>query len=176
MTVTVRLIEDREDPAIRGFVHKTLLEVDGEFVPPLSQRGGAYSESFVPVESDGLVTYLNDIMQMQVLIANDDDQPAGFITFIPDHVELMIEDLGPASYVDTIAVAPAFRRRGVAKAMYECLLEMQPELGASQVTTRTWSANQQHIALLGDLGFRNVLTVPNHRGPNVDSVYFARQT
>ena len=41
------------------------------------------------------------------------------------------------------------------------------------IFTRTWSTNLAHIKILEKFGFSEHLRIKNHRGENIDTVYFA---
>lgn len=80
----------------------------------------------------------------------------------------------PCTYLSTVAVVPSARRSEAARALYGELIEHSEQSGDVAVVTHTWSTNTGHLGLLDELGFKVALRVADHRGPGVDTVYFAR--
>lgn len=159
-------------------MHALLLEVDREFVPPLSSRESTLQADLVTAAGSGpgVERYLTALMGQGLLVVGSSGDPfVGFASFIPGHVVHVVDHvpLGPYHYLTTIAVAHRARQRGAARALYEALLTTAGH-AREGVATRTWSGNRHHIALLRSLGFAEVIRLQNDRGPEVDTIYFAR--
>ena len=156
-------------------LRRLLTDADDEFVPPLSARGSTLESLLGPEQerAAGIDDYLAAVLEQQVLVAQDASGVVGFLSYRPGHVVTIDghEPVGPAAYVTTIVVAPTARRRGLARALYEALLD---EVGGGAVATRTWSGNASHLTLLAHLGFVEAIRLPDDRGPGVDTVYLIR--
>lgn len=157
-----------------GGVRELLALTEDEFHPPLSGREGTTQTSGLNEEqNDALDDYLKDLLDQQFVLALNDGV-VGFLSFRQDYTAEPISQYSPSEYVSTVAVHPEERRQGYAQQMYHTLLTDLPEdIYNSYVTTRTWSTNYSHLNLLDELGFKNVATIPNDRGEDVDTVYYA---
>ncbi len=62
----------------------------------------------------------------------------------------------PEGYITNIAVDPAFRRKGIGKALVETLLREGRKLGLSSFTLEVRKSNLAAIALYESLGFKDV--------------------
>lgn len=162
-------------------LRRLLTDADDEFVPPLSARGGTLESRLGPAQARaaGIDDYLAAVLEQRLLVAEDATGVVGFVSYRPGHVVTVAghDPVGPAAYVSTIVVAPAARRRGLARALYETLfVEVRhDEPGAGAVATRTWSGNDSHLTLLESLGFVEVIRLADDRGPGIDTVYLVRE-
>ncbi|MBN1667341.1 MAG: GNAT family N-acetyltransferase [Anaerolineales bacterium] len=172
---------DRQDPAIRQAVWEILVEIDHEFVPPLSQRHGTtearFSQAGSPVECEGPVEYYQQIIEQNIVLVHKDALWIGLLSFRQGYLLESIWDLGPCNYVTTIGVRPGSRGLGVARVMYNFVLSDLPAPYTCPIwATRTWSSNHHHISLLQDLGFKLAATIKDHRAPGVDTLYYVRDS
>jgi len=55
--------------------------------------------------------------------------------------------------------------------MWPGMIRLYPE---RFICTRTWHTNGAHIHILDTFGFREIARLKDHRGPGLDTVYFAR--
>lgn len=153
---------------------------NNEFVPPLGERSSTSQTDFnaEPPENPmtGLADYFKDMSQQKFILASVDDSIVGFLSFKkrnPAHAPL--KAFSPANYVTTICVLPEYRQLGVSGALYRTLMHALPEKENQEfITTRTWSSNTPHQALLKKLGFRLIDTIQDDRGPGVDTLYYGR--
>lgn len=164
------------DEAQREAIWELLVEVDHEFVPPLSARNGTTAKQ---LRSGGMAaagprTYFASLLSQTSLLAIDGDQLIGLLSFIAGHQSEMLNGWCPASYVSTVAVRRERRRNRVARYLYDAVLHLPPNLASPYVATRTWSGNEGHLRLLNELGFHEVTHIAGDRGPAVDTVYLAR--
>jgi ribosomal protein S18 acetylase RimI-like enzyme len=74
------------------------------------------------------------------------------------------EPAGRAFYVDSLATAEPFRRRGVATALLEEAERVARERGLAAVTLDTWAENEPGRALYAARGFREIGRTPGTRG------------
>ena len=152
-----------------------LVAVDREFVPHLSSRGSTTAKSLDGAEAPtGPVGYYAAVCAQWGLLARQDGQPAGLMSFLPHHHDEALGPFCPATYLSTLAVLPAYRRGGLARQLYARLIEHSERIGDVAVATRTWSTNVGHLDLLGQLGFVQTARLAGHRGPGVDTLYLAR--
>lgn len=169
-----------EQPWQTEGVWRLLQSADREFVPHLSQRESTYqgdlsegkdSVSSVPA------AYFEELKTQPFLLAVQNGQVAGFLSFRCGYVppplagKVLSEDL--SLYITTIIVDRPFRRQGIARQLYHLLFSRFSEPGR-MISTRTWHTNRSHIGLLLDLGFQGPVTIPDDRGPGIDTVYYYR--
>ncbi|MGI8647545.1 MAG: GNAT family N-acetyltransferase [Mycobacteriales bacterium] len=163
------------DARVAASIRQLLVEVDNEFVPPLSCRSSTTTKDFVAVsDSDGPGEYVRQTLSQPCLVAFRDDALAGFMRLHLRHhnSDLNIGDL--CTFVRTVVTSHRYRRQGVATQLYETLFKLAPECASPFVATRTWNENTSHIALLEKLGFQQVNRLQDDRGCGIDSLYFAR--
>jgi len=163
------------DTRVAASIRQLLVEVDNEFVPPLSCRSDTTNKGFAAVSGcNGPDEYVRQTLSRPCLVAFRDDQFAGFMALLPRHHDpyLNIGDL--CIYVVTVATRRQYRGQGVARQLYEALFGLAPEFASPFVATRTWNTNASHIALLEKLGFQQVNRLRDDRGCGIDTLYFAR--
>ena len=154
-----------------------LVAADNEFVPSLSSRGDTTTKRLVTDTSssrDGPRRYFNDTLSQWIIFGLANQRVIGMMSFIPHYNADILGDCSPCSYLSTLIVDKSYRRCGVARHLYGFLIEHSRKIGDVAVGTRTWSTNVGHLAILDDLGFIPAKTIPDHRAPGVDTIYFAR--
>ncbi len=158
-------------------VWHVLQTTDNEFVPPLSARSGTTTK-VLSEESiwGGPITYYENVMDQWGVLATKNDQHIGLLSFIPRHSEELLADWSPSTYISTIAVLPRFRKQGIGTLMVQRALDLPDQLQSPFTTLRTWSTNRSSLGLWANFGFEEVVRLPDHRGPGVDTIYFARRT
>lgn len=169
-------VEFVRDATAYGEDIRELLELtDEEFYPPLSARDGTTQTSGLDERrNDALDDYFQECIDQLFVLAIENGRAVGFLSFRQGYETDALEGYTPSNYVSTIAVHPDYRRRGCARRMYETLLTDVPDaVRDPYVTTRTWSTNDSHLALLGELGFENVATIQDDRGAGIHTVYYA---
>jgi GNAT superfamily N-acetyltransferase len=122
----------------------------------------------------GPFAYFEAVCRQWGLLATDAGRAVGMMSFRPHHFDDALGPFCPATYLSTIAVLPPYRRNGTARCLYEHLIAHSESIGDVSVATRTWSTNRGHLTLLAELGFSLTARLVDHRGPGVDTVYFAR--
>lgn len=142
-----------------------------EFVPPLSQRYSTSQDDLGSAPGGSFPdAYFNVMRDQSIICAFEGEVLAGFLSYVEGY-ELAC--LGhPSTYVTTLCVAAAQRRRGVASALYR---HLERVVGAGVVSLRTWSTNVAQTEALRRLGYRCVGRVVDDRGPGIDTVYFAKR-
>ena len=150
-----------------------LVLTNHEFIPPLSARNDTTQKNLAPGSSsaDVLVKYFDTIIKQEFILAVLNEQVIGFMSYIPDHVVLDDEKPVIAHYVTTVIVHPNFRGQGITKGFYRVLFSRFED---KSICTRTWSTNHAHLKILHRLGFTNILTLKNHRGEGIDTVYYCK--
>ncbi|MEU0301896.1 GNAT family N-acetyltransferase [Streptomyces sp. NPDC006175] len=150
-------------------------EVAGDFVPPLTLRGGTAVSDLrerEPEDADPGNGYLDEMLQQDLIMAWYEDRPAGFVSFRSNHRDPRFADLSPCLYVSTIAVRHDHRRHGIARGLYQELFDLPASL-PPWIVLRTWSTNTGHLQLLDRLGFSTILHLKDDRAAGVDTVYLA---
>jgi ribosomal protein S18 acetylase RimI-like enzyme len=180
--------------AENGVVVKSLLDADAvrecrddiwlvlektneEYFPALSSREPGRIDQ-PPLLRKSLwpqpVDYFEEILKEHVVLAYIDDKVVGMMTYVPRFNSSTLAAWSPCTYIDTVGVIPGWRRRGVARAMYQALFEVESVKALPHVALRTWSTNLSHMSLLDKLGFEEVDRHLDERAPGVDTVYYAR--
>jgi ribosomal protein S18 acetylase RimI-like enzyme len=151
-----------------------LTMADKEFIPPLSQRGSSTQSDLSGGSLHaGVMDYYHSMQQQPVILAIEDGKCLGFMAFMLDHTcEQIKAEMGPNLYASTCVVDPATRGKGVMKNFYLEMIRLYPE---RMVCTRTWHTNAPHLHILDKLGFAEIARLKDHRGPGMDTVYFARK-
>lgn len=177
LAVDISLYLPDDLPRIADDIWKILTAVDKDFVPPLAMRRDSMNIDLDDVSLwSSPITFFEEVMTHHVLFATIDGDVAGISSFIPHRQHELLPDWSPMTFVSTTAVMPALRRRGIGRALNEVLLALPPDLASPYVARRTWSTNHSNLGLLRELGFKEVLRLPDHRGPGIDSIYLARET
>lgn len=172
---------ERADSALREWakdgIWRLVQEADEEFIPPLSTRAttlGNAAEDSDESTGPGPVGYYESLMQQDFILAMVGRHIAGFMSYVPNCIleeESNIE--GPSLYVTTLIVGKDWRGYGLTRKFYAELLR-QAEIIGQPVTTRTWSSNGAHRNILRSMGFRVTATVPDDRGPGIDTLFFVK--
>ena len=183
------MIKISYEPTLPEQYHDALLalltDCDDEFIPPLSSRESTVQKDLSPGETAAPqqdtervlpLSYCEALLKQHFYIAVDDDRDdpeerfVGFLSYIPHHtVALSCGDVTGA-YVSTIIVRKDFRCLGITRRIYGTILAEAGE----PVFTRTWSTNHAHLHLLQSLGFQLIETIPDDRGPDIDTVYYIK--
>ena len=101
------------------------------------------------------------------------DRVAGFLSYLLNYSSWHIpEQYLPNVYIGTILIHEDFRGKKLAESVYTALAAHHP---GHALCTRTWSANDAHITVLKNLGFRELLRQKDHRGPGIDTVYYIKE-
>ena len=113
--------------------------------------------AFNPVEADGARRFFQFFLAEElgpVLLAEVDGAPAGYV--------VVRKQSSPGNIfarerrwleIDQIAVAPAFRRRGVGRALVARVAAMAAESGFDELELTTWAFNAEAHAFFESVGF-----------------------
>jgi ribosomal protein S18 acetylase RimI-like enzyme len=147
-------------------------QVAGDFVPPLTFRSGTTQSGLRDLERANSGDYLEQMLGQDLIVATQADRVIGFLSFRARYEDPRFPHVCPCIYVSTIAVRHDQRRNGIARQLYTHLFELPADL-PDWVVLRTWSTNTGHLRLLADLGFAIILSIPDDRAENIDTVYLA---
>ena len=98
---------------------------------------------------------------MLCLIAEEEDAPAG-LCFVEMRKRTCMRNI-PSAYVDDMYVAPAFRRQGVATALFRQAEKLAKAKGAVRLDLMVWNFNREALAFYESLGMkpqRYILELP----------------
>lgn len=149
-------------------------EVSDEFVPPLTTQSSTTQAALASASGSASSSYFDEMLMQHCLLLIECDQLHGFLSFRTFHRDVRLPQIGICIYVSTIAVRPAARGRGLARLLYQKLLEL-PDTLPAWILLRTRSTNTYHLQLLDSLGFKHLLAIPHYRYPGVDSIYLGRK-
>lgn len=161
------------DSGFAGDIHQLLILADREFIPPLSCRGSSTQADLSASESvsQGAAAYYETMSTQPAVLAVEDGRCLGFMAFKFDYTCQQITDRClPNLYASTCVVHPDTRGRGLMGQFYEKMMALFP---THSIYTRTWHTNYSHLKVLDRLGFREHARLKDHRGPGLDTVYFA---
>jgi ribosomal protein S18 acetylase RimI-like enzyme len=168
----------RGEEPVRRQLLQVLLDVDNDFVPPLSKRRSL--EFWLEIFDQGSILYAK---------APLGDAVAGFLAYYPaldpDTYQRLLPyvNIAPVvslpgsretfreAYLHFIAVTPAYRGRQVSSALLAQLLQEVQEQGISRLRVITWSTNTGSLNLYKKFNFTVFHRVPDDRGEGIDSVY-----
>ena len=161
------------------FYKQTIIEMmkesDKDFIPPLSARNSTTQKTLVGGErsEQGLLSYYSQMNEQVILGAFEQNNLLGFVSFKENYSNDVIspESL-PNIYLSTLILKKEARGKGLTQRMYDYLFNtLYPE---RNIFTRTWSTNLAHLKILSKFDFELIKTIPNDRGENIDTVYFAK--
>lgn len=99
------------------------------------------------------------------LVASLGGDPAGFI---------LLRQAGEEAEVLTLAVRPAFARRGVGRALLSAALSALSRAGVHRLVLEVAEANEAARALYGAFGFAEIGRRRSYYGPGQDALVLAR--
>jgi len=172
---TVTLI--RQPVAEEEAIRRLLSTADDAFVPPLT----ADARATISRPGDGpgptsIEAYVEACVERPMVGAFEDGQLVGFASFEARTDSEPLADHTPTNHVEVLVVDESYRNTGLATAFYKHLISsLPPDLHQPAVSTKTWSTNRPHIAVLESLSFDCIHRIDNDRGPGIDTVYYARQ-
>jgi ribosomal protein S18 acetylase RimI-like enzyme len=175
--IKIKLIKNEELKKIKFQLKCLLLEIDSDFIPTLSSRQSTTQTKLCHNNgTKNIDFYFNNIINQNIITAQIDEKILGFISYIDNYIaiELPIEN-SHYDYITTIGVSPEFRGYKIATELYKYMIsKAHCNLYSYQtIVTRTWSSNLSHINLLHKLNFKEIKRIANHRGNNIDTVYYA---
>lgn len=164
---------DKLTDAQKKDIMALLVLTDHEFIPPLSARNDTTQKNLAPgsPSTEVPIKYYETIIKQEFILAVSNDHIIGFMSYIPDHVVLDGAQSVIAHYITTVIVHPDFRGQGITEGFYRVLFSRFED---KSICTRTWSTNHAHLKILHRLGFTNILTLKNHRGEGIDTVYYCK--
>lgn len=87
-------------------------------------------------------------------IAYEGERPVGYVVaFVRERPENPITRAWRALVIDQISVEPAWKGKGVGRALVEAALEVAREAAVDEVQATTWAFNEQAQAFFRALGF-----------------------
>ncbi len=166
------------DPDEQRQLYDLLIECDGDFVPPLSFRRSTTQAALSGSEHnpDGVRDYFNALIAQHVVLCAGPGRIVGFLSFRPEYTCDALSDGATYCYLSTMAVSHACRGQHISPRLYRAAMDWAREhLPGRPVLLRTWSTNRAQAHLMPELGFEEVLRLPNDRGCGVDTVYYRHE-
>lgn len=157
-------------------VWQILCECDKEFFPALSSRENSRQMNLTGLTTETIYpkSYYDRMVKQNFILAFDEGKVVGFMTFINGYESEELKTIGPSNYITTICVTNDYRGRGIMGDLYHFMKYDVPEAYQQPyISTRTWSGNDNHLKGLKHQGFDTILRMKDHRGPGIDTVYFA---
>ncbi|SFB09138.1 MULTISPECIES: GNAT family N-acetyltransferase [unclassified Bacillus (in: firmicutes)] len=174
--------EGLKDPSLKEEVWEILCECDKEFIPHLSSRESSV-QSMLTVNKtteQKPKLYFNEMLQQHFILCQDEEsgRVVAFLSYRNQYDADELKDHNPSNYITTICTTKSYRNKGITRTFYEIIFsdQLPEQLRMPYVTTRTWSTNDSHIHILNSLDFDKVRILKNHRGENVDTIYFSKKS
>ncbi|WP_059041333.1 GNAT family N-acetyltransferase [Paenibacillus rubinfantis] len=175
MPIQYRRYETLMDATLLEGVWHLLCRYDSEFIPPLSAREHTYQSDLTAgsAATQEPKRYFEKLKEQSFLLAQDQDQVVGFMSFRPQYVYEDSNGQLETIYVTTVIVDQAFRGQGITTHLYK-ELEVIAKARNLPIMTRTWSTNNGHIRVLHRIGMQEVQRIKDGRGPGLDTVYYRK--
>lgn len=143
--------------------------VDGDFYPPLSQRGdgGIYERV-----RTSLATSNANYVVAEMKEPEPSDGLQGLVAMAGCTFKWQQED---DAYINFLATHPSYRKYGIAELLYRQLEEMLAEKGVNRVYLCTWSGNRAAMRFYEKLGFIVYSIVLNDRGNGVNTLNYRKR-
>ena len=161
----------------REMVWDILCECDEEFYPKLSARNSSSQKNLKDTGVSGTaempIVYYEEMIQQDFLLAYEDNEVVGFMTFKKNYECYALSSFGKSLYITTVCVNKKKRGQGIMKALY-CAMEKEVTkiCECNRISTRTWSLNTAQTHELSKRGYQTISVLENDRGPGVDTIYF----
>jgi len=159
-------------------IFELLCACDQDFVPPLSQRESSTQKGFAENAGEAKPYRYFEVMRQQHFTAARDEngKMVAFLTFKPRYTCAELAEYGENNYMTTACVFPEHRGHRLVTQLYDIVESGLPEdMQTDYVTTRTWSTNAAQMHAFPKRGYQVVATLPDDRGPGVDTVYFVKR-
>ena len=170
-----KIFSDKDKQFYYQSILDIMIESDNDFVPPLSMRSSTTQSDFSNTDKNqnGIIAYSKQLNEQIILGAFEQNQLLGFVSFKENYTTEIIEPKYlPNIYISTVMLTKEARGKGLTQKMYDFLFNNL--YANSNIFTRTWSTNFAHLKILTKFGFGLIKTIPNDRGENIDTVYFAK--
>ncbi len=182
LTIKISYVDKLSNNKTSDEVWSILCEVDNEFVPSLSARESSFQNQLqLEKTKNGEInphSYFKETLKQDFILAIDTttNEVVGFMTFINNYSCKELDHYSPSNYITTIAVSKAYRGKGITKDLYRFLFDGAIPVNKQNkfITTRTWSTNYSHLKILEQLKFQVAATLTNHRGQDIDTIYFVK--
>jgi ribosomal protein S18 acetylase RimI-like enzyme len=151
---------------------------DRDFVPKLSAREPTTLGELKPskVVFQLPIEHLDFLLQLHVFIAISEGKAVGFLSFLPGFRHEVVPSLTSCVLIDTVAVIPSFRRKGIARDLYRALFASPLFQSYDDAVLHTWSTNATHGVLIEELGFEKIRIIENERAPGIHTEIWTRPT
>ncbi len=142
----IRRAQDKDIPMIMELLHE-VLEVHAAIRPDLFISGTTkYS---VP---DLQAVLADDKTPVFVAVNNQDEAMGHCFCVLQEHPKTNNSNAYSTIYIDDLCVSEKFRGAGVAKALYQHVLEYAKSLGCHNVTLHVWEGNDRARAFYEKMG------------------------
>jgi ribosomal protein S18 acetylase RimI-like enzyme/aspartate/glutamate racemase len=164
--------------SIKKQLWKILLEIDYEFVPPLSFRDSTTFSFDSDLKNTKVPeVYYQNLLKQELMVSmrKNTDEVVGFVSYIPNYTITHDNHSFKCFYITTIGVTKGARGNGIAKQFYKKIEEeAKKKATCTKVATRTWSMDKTHIRILESMGYKKVIEIENDRGLGIHTVYYAK--
>lgn len=142
--MTIRPMLPADYPAVDGMMaqlHRLHVEGRPDLYAPM-QPVYAEAEYLRKLEDPAMIC----------LMAEEDGAPAG-LCFVQMRRRTCMRDV-PSAYMDDLFVQPAYRHRGIAKALFRQAERIAREKGAVRLDLMVWAFNEEALRFYQSLGMR----------------------
>lgn len=175
----IQYIDNVDEGEIKEQLWNILCECNHDFFPPLSHRESSSQGDLKGIESRNSKPelYFDEMIKQNFIIVKGlNNKIIGFMTFKHGYICEELKIIGESNYITTICVTKAYRKQGILKIMYKFMATSIPnDLKLGYISTRTWSTNAHHIHTLEKTGFNITTVLKDHRGKDIDTIYFGKK-
>lgn len=159
-------------------IWELVCKCDNEFIPPLSSRESSsqkklditLSNTVLPVE------YFKELIKQKFVLVIKENKVIAFLSFKVDYICEELNNFGVSNYITTICVEPSYRNQGILKSLYTFIEnDVKNKMRIKKFSTRTWSTNDAQINVLERINYDKLVTLKNHRGNGIDTIYFGKE-
>lgn len=142
--------------------------VDGDFCPPLSQRG----DGGIPVRvRTSLARSDANYVIAQLTEPQTSDSMQGLVGMIGFTLKWQHED---GAYINFLATHPSYRKYGIAELIHKRLEDILFERGVNRLYLCTWSGNKAAMRFYEKLGYRVYSIILNDRGRGINTLNYRK--
>lgn len=142
--------------------------VDGDFCPPLSQRG----DGGIPARVEESLAKANaNYVLAQLTQPEPSDILHGLVAMVGFTRKWQHRD---DAYINFLGTHPSYRKHGIAELLHERLEEMLFDKGVSRLYLCTWSGNKAAIRFYRKMGYSVYSVILNDRGRGINTLNYRK--
>ncbi|MCQ6961872.1 GNAT family N-acetyltransferase [Methanolobus chelungpuianus] len=143
--------------------------VDGDFCPPLSQRG----DGGIPARvKESLSKANSNYVVAQLTQPDPADFLEGLVAMVGFTRKWQYQD---DAYINFLGTHPSYRKQGIAELLHVRLEDMLFERGVNRLYLCTWSGNKAAIRFYQRMGYGVYSVILNDRGRGINTLNYRKR-